>query len=316
MKVLCAIICMAAMLSGQVVFEEYFTDGNMQLDWHPWFTDSLGLGDSMTVINDPSTPGGDSWAGRISNEYMGVAGLTYAGESWLTDYTMEAWIYTVVSASMGPYNGIAVRLDSVSRYYYRLVSDFDMDGRLRLGLVGSGGYPVILRDWTSGEIPGGVPATSSWHKLKLQVHADSIWAYYDDVLLADCPIINDSVSKGYFGVYTFNMLDTASTKCDNIFVLDLTGISEGSNETVTNCIVAPNPFSATVRIGINTTYSGEEFVHICDVTGRVVQSMKISDHSNPSVLIWDGQDSDHQRCSPGVYFIKYGRIMKKVVKLD
>ena len=103
MKVILFVGLLMSMLFGQVLYEEYFTGGVMQLDWHPWFTDTAGLGDSMQVINDPTTPGGDDWAGRISNEYMSVAGLTYAGESDLTDYSIEAWIYTVVVPSGGPY---------------------------------------------------------------------------------------------------------------------------------------------------------------------------------------------------------------------
>lgn len=300
---------------GQVLYEEYFTGGVMQLDWSPWFTDSLGIGDSMGVISDTTTPGGDDWAGRISNEYMGMAGLTYAGDAGMTDYAVEAWIYTVVYAVMGPYNGIAIRMDPVSRYYYRLVSDFDNNARLRLGLVGAGGYPVVIRDWSAGEIPGGVPQASSWHKFGLTMIADSIWAYYDDQLLPSCPIINDSVSNGYFGVYTFNMSDTASTKCDNILALDITGIEEESSEGYDGIGVYPNPFSIRTSILLP---SHTQNVVIYDAMGRRVKALfSIETSATTRYVEWDGTNESGNEMVAGVYFALLGssREPVKIVKL-
>lgn len=315
MKVLLTVFLLGSLLFSQAIFEEYFTGGTMQLDWHPWFTDSLGIGDSMSVINDPTTPGGDSWAGRISNEYMGVAGLTYSGLSTLEDYYIEAWIYTIVTTVSGPYNGIAARMNPSTRYYYRMVSDFDNSGRIRLGLVGSGGFPVALRDWTSGEIPGGVPTTSSWHKFKLSVSNDSIWCYYDDQELPGCPIINDSVSSGYFGVYTFNMLDTTSTKCDNIFVLDVTGIAEQEQSTEMVLSVSPNPFRYKTTISFGKAY-GEACsgLRIYDATGRLVREFSLPSSYSVS---WDGRDERGNIAAPGIYFIidDQGKTLENVVKL-
>jgi hypothetical protein len=237
MKVMLVVVLLSSMLFGQILYEEY-------------------------VISDPTTPGGDGWAGRISNEYMTVAGLTYAGANNLTDYSIEAWIYTEVAAAMGPYNGIAIRMDSSIRYYYRLVSDFDSDGRIRLGFLGSGGYPTIIRDWTSGEIPGGVPATSSWHKFKLKMVADSIWCYYDDILLPDCPFMHDSIANGFFGVYTFNMMDTASTRCDDIVVMDEgAGVAEHGTVAIESFTAYPNPFRDNVNITYNKGHRAEGAIY-------------------------------------------------------
>ncbi|MGB3341547.1 MAG: hypothetical protein WBB37_08715 [bacterium] len=320
MKVLCTVCILCSLLFSQVLYEEYFTDGNMQLDWHAWFTDTLGIGDSMAVINDPTTPGGDSWAGRISNEYMGVAGLTYSGMANMEHYYIEAWIYTIVTTASGPYNGVAARMNPSTRYYYRLVSDFDNSGRIRLGLVGSGGYPVALRDWASGEIPGGVPTTSSWHKFKLDVSHDSIWCYYDDQELPGCPIINDSVSSGYFGIYTFSMSDTASTKCDNIIVLDVTGIEEQGINTKAVFSVSPNPFRDRLNISCNTEYGGKvRKLSVYDASGRKVKDLLVSIAYSlvPATISWDGKDDRGNSTAPGVYFIvdDHGNTVRNVVKL-
>ncbi len=320
MRVLLTLCILCSLLFSQVLYEEYFTGGNMQLDWHAWFTDSVGIGDSMSVINDPTTPGGDSWAGRISNEYMGVAGLTYSGVSNMADYYIEAWIYTVVATASGPYNGVAARLNPTTRYYYRLVSDFDNSGRLRLGLVGSGGYPVAIRDWASGEIPGGVPTTSSWHKFKLQVSHDSLWCYYDDQELPGCPIINDSVSSGYFGIYTFSMADTISTKCDNIIVLDVTGIEEHGLATKSFFSVSPNPFRYSTTISFNKTQSIEySGLKIYDATGRLIKDLSLPTAYSlvPTTIAWDGKDNKGNSAAPGVYFIvdDQGNNLVNVVRL-
>lgn len=320
MKAILTVALLSSMLFSQVLYEEYFTDGNMQLEWRPWFTDSLGIGDSMGVINDPTTPGGDSWAGRISNEYMGAAGLTYAGASSLVDYSIEAWVYTIVTTAAGPYNGITIRMDPSTRYLYRLVSDFDNSARIRLGLIGYQGYPVVLRDWTSSEIPGGVPSSSSWHKFKLKVVADSIWAYYDEQMLPDCPIINDSVSSGHFGVYTFNMSDTASTKCDNIIVLDVTGIAESQNYVKGNISVFPNPFIDKIIISFGGAQSAERTaLKVYDATGRKVKDLLLPTAYSlvPTSVSWDGKDAAGNASAPGVYFIteKNSGILVKVVKL-
>ncbi|MGB7054298.1 MAG: hypothetical protein WBE28_03130, partial [bacterium] len=280
----------SSMLFGQVLYEEHFTGGAMQLDWHPWFYDSLGIGDSMHVLADPTTPGGDGWVGVISNEYMSTAGLTYAGDPVMDDYSIEAWIYTVVSAAAGPYNGIAMRCDMDSGFYYRLVSDFDNSGRLRLGMYDGSTFPVVIRDWSAGEIPGGVPAASSWHKLKLKIIADSIWAYFDDVMLPDCPFIDNTIPKGYFGVYTFNMAAADSTKCDDIIVMaEGTGIAEYRTETPDLISVQPNPFNLITDIRFQMT---DDRVHLMvyDASGRMVRDFgQLSDIGHQQSVRWDGR---------------------------
>ena len=310
MRLICVVVLLCGMLSGQILYEEHFTDGNMQLDWKPWFTDTLNLGDSMQVLSDPTTPGGDSWAGRISNEYMGVSGLTYAGTADMDDYSVEAWIYTIVVPAMGPYNGIAMRCDPNSGWYYRFVSDFDSDHRLRLAAFTGGMGAAIIRDWASNEIPGGAPSSSSWHKFKITMVADSIWAYYDDVLLPDCPLINDTIAAGHFGVYVFNMSDTTSTRCDDIIVEAAgTGVAEYGTAPAASITASPNPFTNATQIRYSILDSRyliqEPTLRIYDVGGRLVKSFypvsSIQDQG--SVVVWDGRDAAGSVVAPGVYFI-------------
>ncbi len=322
MKLCCALLVIGGMLFGQILYEEHFTGGAMQLDWHPWFYDSLGIGDSMHVLADPTAPGGDGWVGVISNEYMTAAGLTYAGDPQIDDYSIEAWIYTVVSVAAGPYNGISMRCYEDSGFYYRLVSDFDDSGRLRLGMYDGSTMPVVIRDWSAGEIPGGVPATSSWHKFKMKMIGDTIWAYYDDVLLPDCPFLENTIPKGYFGVYTFNMMATDSTKCDDIIVMaEGTGVAEYGTGTPDLFTVQPNPFNQTTNIRYTIHDSGykieESTLSIYDAVGRKIRDFRITPYALQSSVSWDGRDTAGNMLAPGVYFISddSGRQIEKVVKL-
>jgi hypothetical protein len=321
-KIIIMSIVLAGLMFGQILYQEHFSGGAMQLTWHAWFRDSVGVGDSMGVISDPTTPGGDNWAGRVTNEWMGAAGLTYAGLDTLKDYSVDAWIYTRVTSANGPYNGISIRMNPSSRYFYRMVSDFDNSARLRLGFVGSGGMPVVIRDWNSGEIPGGVPAASSWHKFKLTTISDQIWAYYDDVLLPSCPITYDSIANGHFGVYTFNMADTSSTKCDDIVVrAEAWGVEEHGSTAESGLTVYPNPFTNNLTIKFQIPNSKSEMsLKIYNATGRLVKSLNLPTTYSmlPTAAHWDGTDDSGKRLAPGIYFVtdRQTGAMVKAIKID
>jgi len=314
MKLLCTLVLLSSTLFGQILYEEHFTGGVAQLQWDPWVVYT-----TMEVISDPTTPGGDSWVGSVSNDSAPIASM-YAGEYGLTDYQVEAWIFTEVAAAMGPYNGICIRIDTATgvNALYQLVSDFDSDARLRLRHI-AGATPSVIRDWTAAEIPGGVPSTSSWHKFKLKVIADSIWAYYDDTELPGCPYVDTRVTKGFFGIYFFSIL-SGSTKCDDIIAALPTGISEYGSQTASTFRVYPNPFSklTTVSFGIGQSAKSIE-LKIYDASGRLVKSFNpVSSIQNQgSAVIWDGRDTGGNAVAPGVYFITDGTgvQLEKVVKL-
>lgn len=310
MKVLCTVVLLSSMLFGQVLYEEYFTGGAAQLQWDPWV-----IYTTMEVVNDPTTPGGDSWAGSVSNDSAPIAAM-YAGDYALDDYSVEAWIYTTVTGGpMGSYNGICIRIDTASTVnaLYQLVSDFDVSAVLRLRYI-QGATPDSIRYWGAGEVPGGIPTSSSWHKLKLTVIGDSIWAYYDDVLLPDCPFIDARIDKGYFGIYFFNVMG-GSTLCDDIIVTGATGISEYGSELISTFKVYPNPFSnlTTISFGIEQSAKSTE-LKIYDAAGRLVEDLsgQISVTGDLASVRWDGST-----VSPGVYFITDGKgvQLEKVVKL-
>ena len=204
---------------------------------------------------------------------------------------------------------------------YQLVSDFDSSNRLLLRHI-TGATPTTIREWTSAEIPGGVPSTSSWHKLKVKVIADSLWAYYDDTELPGCPFIDTQIDKGYFGIYFFNMLG-GSTKCDDIIASAPTGISELGSQAISTLSVYPNPFTNTTTIRYSILDSGylveDPTLRVYDACGRSVRSFNLgsSIQDQGSVIEWDGRDAAGKVVAPGVYFIAGGEgtALHKVVRL-
>jgi hypothetical protein len=185
-----------------VFFKEAFYQGNVQLNWQsfPGFSPTR-----VTAIASKQAPDGDGWVGRISNgTFGGFAALSYAGRPDLSDYSVEAWIFTTVTSDeKGPLNGIAIRVDPVEERFYRLASHFTAEARLTLAYVGrdTNNFPVYLKSWPASSLPGGGPRQSSWNKMKLTASGDSIRAYWNGQELPGSPIRDNRIARGYFGVY-------------------------------------------------------------------------------------------------------------------
>ena len=263
---------------GEIIYEEYFTDGQLHLDWFPgWmFT---GCYDSMAVVYYPDDPSGDGWIGQVTNEHAMVA-TSLAGEESLKDYCIEAYIYTKVTDGGGGWHGIVARTDTADGtnfFFYLLLCDFDNDKIMRLS-HNERAIPHVIREWTADEIPGGVPQESSWHKLRLKITGEQtvdqqIWAFFDDVMLPGCPysdpdtISGTSGNTGFFGVWVLRSPGvTDTTLCDDIVVsadvMDDVGIESVVSplETVT-AYTAVVPKAAVKNMG--------DFNEIFDATCRV-----------------------------------------------
>ncbi len=196
-------VAAAAAATELSVFNESFEHSTLNLNWLPFPGFSQN---PLTPILDPTTPEGDLWAGRQTNEQLGgFASLSYSGTSKLKNYTMEAWVYTmVVPDEKAPLNGIAVRVDPENGRFYRLASHFNKsERRVTFAYVGNDthNYPVYLSSWEGDEIPGGAPKASSWHKMAIRCVDNRFWAYWDGKELRGCPIEDDRIPEGFFGVY-------------------------------------------------------------------------------------------------------------------
>lgn len=94
-------------------------------------------------------------------------------------------------------------MDPQGERFYRLAAHFTTKPELTLAYVGKdvNNFPVHLRTWDASEIPGGVPKTSGWHRMRLSAVGEQFWAYWDDKELPGGPAIDYRIRSGYFGVY-------------------------------------------------------------------------------------------------------------------
>jgi hypothetical protein len=67
----------------------------------------------------------------------------------------------------------------------------------------------------------------------------------------------------------------------------------------------PNPFNASTTISFNLPKAGQVTLTIYDIAGREIKQLVEGDYEvGPYSIIWDGQDSDGQIVSSGIYFYK------------
>jgi len=180
----------------------------------------------MQVDYWQGNPSGDNWVGYLENGLSGGGvGTALSGSIGLTDYEIRSQIYTTVGTST--YHGIVARWDTTAgQRYYSLRSDFDADQRIQLRKFPGDVPPYqgqTIAQWVGAQIPGGVPATDSWHEFALKMEGDQLWAYYDAQLLSGSPFTDSYCSSGFFGIYTFNFMNTVATYCDDIVILGEAG---------------------------------------------------------------------------------------------
>ncbi len=199
------------------LYTEYFTDGSASLNW---FSGWEG-GNNMEIDYWEGNPSGDNWVGFVGNDMTAQVGTALAGSLNDTDYEFQAQVYiTPGGGMMGPYKGIVARWDSVGGLgsFYSFRADFDASQRLQLRkYVGATGESIA--EWTGAEIPGGVPTVDEWHLMGIKFEGNQIWVYWDGTELSGCPYTDSQTSRGFFGLYVFNMTGADEVYCDDIIVL-------------------------------------------------------------------------------------------------
>ncbi len=285
------------------IYEEYFTDGNLTLNWF----DAWGTGDNITVSSFPGNPSGDGWVGNLTNAASYVA-TALAGTLNLTDYSIYANVYfTVTPVGLGPYQGIVARWDTTNNKYYSLITDFDSDEKIRLAAcVGASVTP--LKVWIGDSIPGGVPGTSGWHEIGIKMIGDSIWAYYDGNLLSGSPFINTTSSSGFFGVYVFRMAGVDSIICDDIIVYEeAVGIEEMSEDSPAANILlkaAPTPFATEMDIHYLIPRNTYLTLKVYNILGQEVATLAQGyERAGSYRKRWNGCDNNGAKLTNGIYFI-------------
>jgi Secretion system C-terminal sorting domain len=272
-KSIFALILLCINLPAQVIFTDNFESGFADLAWDIYFADE----DTLTAIDMASTPDplptGGNYAGYLQDidaSNTGVA-MAIAGGIDLYDYSIEGNVYCYVYhfSGLSAYTGLVVYADSTIGTYIKMVADFDNNQRIRLYNnhvdFGTGQY-TFEYNFGASDIPGGIPTIDSWHKMKVEVRTinsdtTAFWCYFDDQLLAGCPIYDtseDRIGAGQFGVFSFQQDDDGiGGFFDNINVISLISSVEEMPLSSTPSSISlkqnyPNPFnpSTTIEFGI------------------------------------------------------------------
>jgi hypothetical protein len=269
------------------LYQETFPSGTPQLEW------MSGDGFSQLALSAafPNNPSGDNTVGFVEGVAdFGGSGQIISGSPSLSDYRIEAQIYVARSASAGSgtNNGILGRFLPVgdsSFSAYVLNTDFDSNNRLRLrkfnGAAPLGTPPSVIRDWTSAEIPGGIPAADGWHKLALEFNGDQINAYYDDQLLPGSPFTDTLSDSGHFGIYCFVGFETAAdsaTFFDDVVVTGdpISSVADNPDLQPAHFRLLqnyPNPFNPSTTIPFVLNESAEIRIEVVNLGGQLVATL-------------------------------------------
>ncbi len=314
---------------GQVIlYEEHFTGGNTDLEWESAWFDSLGNPlTPMQTDSVPQNPSGDGWVGLIQADTasLGGLGLAIAGDTALTDYSMEAQIWVDVDDDDSYYEGIMVRVNTDEGtgvvQGYQLVSQFYPPffiSRLKFRKYSSIPNDIHdLRLYDSSEIPGGAPTESSWHTFKIDAQGNSFWLYWDDQELPDNPQVDTTQTpvllNGNFGVYIFNLGSYGEVRCDDIII---EGEPEGVGDTPGDIQVPrafflsqnyPNPFNpmTTIRVDIPEGQARHAVLAIYDMRGRRIRTLADKPlDPGTHLFAWDGRDSSGRTVPSGTYIYR------------
>jgi len=298
MKKVLGLLLLTSLIWGQILYEEHFTGGTTDLEWSGFFTDE----DTFIVVQDTSTPEGDNWAGIL---YGTPFGLAYAGDISLQDISIEAWIYVIVTqGSGGPYNGVAVRVNPAFGDFYVFSADLDSDRRLRLTYHSDSTFmPVYIHVWEESSIPGGLPQEDGWHKMKLKIIGDSLWAYFDGQELPGCPFIHSNSSGfGFFGIYSTIFSGVAETKADSIVVLsEPVQINESGGGSIPQIkIYQLRP--REILFEFRTENPGDILLY--NVAGRFIKRIVLQKFEDTYRGLWRGRDRFGREVGRGVYIYK------------
>lgn len=276
------VLCGSSVQAQSALFQERFPNGIPELAWIA----ADGISQVRTATR--TSPSGDNTVGYVTGSPdFGNTGQILAGNQTLRDYKVETYVYLVRSASAisGSNNGILARIVPLPQGFkgYVLASDFDGNNRLRLRKfldAPAGTLPVVIRDWTAAEIPGGLPTASGWHKLGLEFQGNQINAYYDSQLLAGSPFTDAETDSGFFGLYCFvgsNTPNDSATVFDDLLVTGTSTAVDDKPPTAPSTFGLlqnyPNPFNPSTTIVFSLERAGFIQLDIHNLIGQKVATL-------------------------------------------
>ncbi len=316
--------------SQTILYEEYFTGGNFDNPWYAGFN-TTGGGKNLSIKNMPGNPSGDTWVGGMSTwRVADTAGVvqSWSGDLGWTDCTYEAQVYLPATGgspfSFVEYYAIEFRIDTIGNVAgYQFMTTFNPNSalsprmRFRKRPIEDPGGPVIIHEWLSGDIPGGVPVADGWHKLAVKAEGNQFWFYFNDQEMPGCPYSDTTstalLTSGPIGVYAFKMnfmgnpLDTAVVYIDDVVVTSTaSGIEDEQTPNIVNDYQLfqnyPNPFNPSTTIKFNLDKSKYVKLNVYNTGGEIIKTLINKKYSTGSHQVnWDATDKLGRKVSAGVY---------------
>ena len=205
--VLILMLSMTAAMSAHASFlAEHVTGGHLDLVWNPGFGVTNNMQPLTLTPSDPAyaNPSGDHTVAVATNSFAPDSGgiiLTATDPMGQADYTWEGWFFT---GDGNTRRGLVVRADPTNGFQscYQFVIQaglFQINFRKLVA-----GAPTTLGSWFANTLPGGVPTTNSWHKLKVIASGPYFRCFFDGFELTSSPgIVDTDLPTGWVGVYNF-----------------------------------------------------------------------------------------------------------------
>jgi hypothetical protein len=187
------------------VREEHCTGGVLDLVWQPGFGLPFNLQPGTLAPADPgyANPSGDHTVGLATTGTLAEGGLVLSATDPLgyANYTWEAQVFTGDGNSR---RGLVLRADPNNQF------SNNYNFTLRSGLLSIdfrklvGQTPSTLGTWITATLPGGVPATNTWHSMKVIASGNGFRCFFDGIELTASPIVDGDFATGWVGIYNFS----------------------------------------------------------------------------------------------------------------
>jgi hypothetical protein len=324
---------------SQVIYQDDF-EGAGNINWVPLFYNNTNMQweENIQVVPNPFGAGNVGKLEDTDTSYTGAA--LCGGDVFTFDHIAieaDVYCYVGIGASTSRYTGVALMADTsmnlsgeISTRYVKVVADFDdnMGAGPRLRLYNSDLNTTTFQytfdvKFYADDIPGGIPATDSWHRFRLEartLNPDSVeyMVYFDGNLVGGGPAydytydtgsgIHNPYTSGTFGLFAFQQGDVLPGYFDNVVVEQLvTGI--GDQKPVVNGFDLkqnyPNPFNPTTRI--NFVLSSSNLVHldIFNNIGQKVRTLVNREYSAGShEIVWNSRNDNGLEVPAGIYYYR------------
>ena len=250
-------------LGQTIIFSDDFESGSVNAGWGVYRAGEEPLSAVAMASAPVVLANGGNYVGYLNdadNSYSG-AGIALAGDTTMSNYTIEADVYCYVSDTGGSaYTGLVVYADSSVGIYEKLVADFDASDRFRLynNQLNMTTFQYSFHEEIAAT---GLYSSNDWHHMKLMVSTkDSsnteFSCYFDGTLIGDAVYTDNSehqMDSGKFGLFSFQQdADGLPGYFDNVVVTtNLVSIESKDNlqpGTFTLMQNYPNPFNPTTTI--------------------------------------------------------------------